>query len=89
MNKVTLKTLYKTLFKGTNFFFLILLIDYITTLFSLKRTSTVVSKLGIIFKHVETESYISTGFGIDVKFFKSYCIVIVIAFILEILHNKK
>lgn len=89
MKKITPKTLYKALFKGTNLFLILLMIDYITTLFSLNETATVVSKLGIVFKHIETDAHISTSFSIDIKLIISYCIVILIAFIFEILHNRK
>lgn len=81
--------IYKALFKGTNLFLVLLMIDYITTLFSLKETTKVVSKLGIIFNHIETETYITTEFGIDFKLVISYLLVILIAFILEIFNNKK
>ena len=46
------RRIYKALFKGTNVFLILLMIDYITTLFSLNETSMVISKLGIVFNHI-------------------------------------
>lgn len=83
-----LKKIYKALFKGTNLFFILLMIDYITTLFSLNETSKVVSKLGIIFNHVETSNEISTSFGVDIKMLVTYCAVIGIALIIELLSKR-
>ena len=81
--------IYKSIFKGTNFFFVLLLIDYITTLFSLNETKIVVSKLGIIFNHVETDTHIITQFGVDIKMPIIYIAVLVITFLLELWFNKK
>ena len=64
------------------------MIDYITTLFSLNETSKVVSKLGIIFNHVETSNEISTSFGVDIKMLVTYCAVIGIALIIELLSKR-
>lgn len=89
MKKLTPKTLYRALFKGTNLFLILLMIDYTTTLFSLTETATVVSKLGIVFNHVVNDAYISTTFSIDIRLIVSYCIVILIAFIFEIIRNRK
>ena len=83
-----LKKIYKALLKGTNLFFILLMIDYITTLFSLNETSKVVSKLGIIFNHVETSNEISTSFGVDIKMLVTYCAVIGIALIIELLSKR-
>ena len=83
-----LKKIYKALFKGTNLFFILLMIDYITTLFSLNETSKVVSKLGIIFNHVQTSNEISTSFGVDIKMLVTYCAVIGIALIIELLSKR-
>lgn len=80
--------IFRALFKGTNLFLILLMIDYITTLFSLTKTSRVVSKLGIIFNHVETETQITTEFGLDFKIIISYLIVIAIALILELFIKK-
>lgn len=80
--------IYKAFFKGTNLFLILLMIDYTTTLFSLNKTSTVVSKLGIIFNHVETETKIFTSFAIDFKLIISYLFIIFIAFILECVKRK-
>lgn len=83
-----LKKIYKALFKGTNLFFILLMIDYITTLFSLNETSKVVSKLGIIFNYVQTSNEISTSFGVDIKMLIAYCAVIGIALIIELLSKR-
>lgn len=79
----------KALMKGTNLFLVLLLIDYITTLFSLNETKRVVSRLGIIFDHVETETYITTKFSIDLKLLIYYTIVVLLVFIIELRKNDK
>ena len=81
--------IFKALFKGTNLFLVLLMIDYITTLFSLNETAKVVSKLGIIFNHIETETYITTKFGIDFKLVISYLLVILVVFIMEMFGDRK
>ncbi len=81
--------IYKSLMKGTNLFLILLLIDYITTLFSLNETKRVVSRLGIIFDHVETDTYITTKFSIDIKLLIYYAIVLLLVFIIEFKKNDK
>lgn len=87
--KIYKAKIYKALFKGTNVFLILLMIDYITTLFSLNETSMVISKLGIVFNHIQTETQITTSFGVNSKLIISYFIVILIAFILELFSKKE
>ena len=80
-----MKLIYKkTLFTGTNLFLILLLIDYITTLFSLNETAVKSSFFGIIFDHVMTDTELYTTFSLDPKIFAFYIIILVISYCINL-----
>ena len=83
------KKIVKALFKDTNIFLLLLLIDYTVTLFSLNDTAIVISRLGIIFDHKVTENLIYTNFSVDIKMLFYYIVVLIISFAIEIFYGNK
>ncbi len=79
----------KSLFLSVNIFAMLLLIDFIFTLFSINESGVFKSVLGIVFDMKYTETEISTGFGVEPKMFIYFLLCFLIVLGINLIVSKK
>ncbi len=78
------KFVIRNLYLGLNLYFFLLLVEFITTLFSTTGTGTYVGFTGLVLYHTETDRYMVTAFGMEPFTIVVFLMCVLVTFLFKI-----